>query len=138
MHDVHEVAKVDEPCRAGATHEVVYVDTFGRLGRQVHGAVRCPRCGEVSEADYADLPPNAKRKIMEIHGAWEAKVNADAKQSTVLTVRKVLGLDLNEARRHIRAGELSIHGTRAEVSRFLAELYASGVDVDETTMTRLS
>jgi len=128
MEAIHESVVLNEPCPSGGTHEVFYADTF-RARHSVHREIRCERCGDVSAANYAELPSEEVRQaILVKHGAWEAHIAPSARLKAISAVRELLALSLDDARARVTPGSPVIRGTHAEAASFANELAKRGVD----------
>lgn len=137
MTSVHEVVDIEENCPQGGKHIVSYVDVLWGGRRQIHREISCSRCG-ISSARLTDLPPEAKKAMIETHGEWEARLRANSALRTILVVRDLLGLSPDEAHKRVRSGVFVVQGTNAEVLRFVAELVRRGVESTDVSVQRRS
>lgn len=137
MDSVHEVVEIEEDCPAGGTHTAAYTDTFQQGRRGVHWEVSCSRCGTTSAALLDELPPEAKMAMIRLHGQWELQLRADAQQRTILIVRDMLKLQLDDAKKQIRSGDFLVQGTHAEIVRYAAGLIQRGAQAVELVVRRV-
>lgn len=138
MISVHEVVHLEEPCSAGGTHEVTYVDAFGGVRHHVSGAIRCTRCGTVMEGDFGELPPDVREAIIATYGEWEVRVHPAVRIKAISAIKNLLGLSLDEARKRIRPNEPVFRGSHAEALRFAAHLVERGVKNAGVSVQRTS
>jgi hypothetical protein len=125
---VDDVVHIDELCPSGGTHRVTYVDAFDGSSRQVHRAVSCSRCGDVSESDYGELPSDVRDVVVAMHGRWEVSTKASDRIRLISAVRDLLGLSLDQARGRVGLDGALFRGTRAEAQHFAFQLLERGVD----------